>query len=73
MPNNLNEPRSRTEEILQNAQGVVPQSRVEKILDAKLNGGTIDFEPQSRVEELLTQLPQHHSVQKWCAKVEKEV
>lgn len=61
MSENLNEPQSRTEEILQNAQGeeyeVVPQSRVEKILDAKLNGGTIDFEPQSRVEELLTQLP----------------
>lgn len=57
MPLNLNEPQSRTEEILQNAQGVVPQSRVEKILDAKLNGGTIDFESQSRVEELLTQLP----------------
>lgn len=57
MPENINEPQSRTEEILQNAQGVVPQSRVEKILDAKLNGRTIDFEPQSRVEELLTQLP----------------
>ena len=57
MSENLNEPQSRTEEILQNAQGVVPQSRVEKILDVKLNGGTIDFEPQSRVEELLTQLP----------------
>lgn len=43
MPNNLNEPQSRTEEILQNALGeeydVTPQSRVEILLNQIFEGG----------------------------------
>ena len=43
MSENLNEPQSRTEEILQNALGeeydVTPQSRVEKLLEQVVEGG----------------------------------
>ena len=60
MSENLNEPQSRTEEILQNALGeeyeVVPQSRVEQILDDMVDGEKTDVIPRSRVEELLLKL-----------------
>ncbi len=60
MLENLEEPQSRTEEILQNALGeeydVTPQSRVEQILDDMVDGEKTDVIPRSRVEELLLKL-----------------